>query len=1080
MTTQSPILDPRQEAAIVQELVQRAAGYVPGWAPIEGQPGMALAHIYARMLQALGERVNRAPDKNRLAFFDQLGVNLITAQAAVAPVVFAPISQIGDARVPAGSQVAAQVPGRDDPMVFETRNTVALVAAQLMEVVTLWPGRDSYADHSAAALGGSAFELFAGLKPVPHELYLAHGKHFALAGQARVDVQFELTRPSSEPLPWAWEYWDGEVWRQFKAFTDGATTTVASAASATAIGSVDGTAGLTRSGTVRLATDCAETKRRRINGSDSYWIRARLTEPMPRRPGLSLPLVDRVSIRSFVSNSGLKADAAFVDGLKLDATKSFYPFGQQPQPGTTFYAANTEALSKPGAVVTFAAVDSETPQDKGGNGTTPGTAPTLVTEYWDGSLWQALTVNSGSAASLIDGGSLTITVPKNMEQTFVNGELAPWLRVRISSGGFYRTRTISWTDSKNTPATSDDILNTVVVVETVPPAIDAFAISYEYESPQEATDACIVFSDFAWLDFTDEARWRGTAFEPFSLSSDSVPTVYFGFDRPLPADLVSLYLDIEEVPGRLRGPLLLWEYFDGEAWLAVAALDETANLVRPGMVAVPWPGARLRPSGEAVLAEGAVVQMANVAQAAQFRAGGLLFIGEPEKGELVTVDRVGKGTLTLKAPVSKTYQRAPIAVAMLPRFGTPRTWLRARLQSDGDPAETRVNGVFVNAAWAAQVRTYQQETMGSSNGEANQAFFVRQVPVLAGELIEVRELSGPRAAVELPMLEQDLVAQGVPADAVRTVTDPRTGAIAEAWVRWENRPNLYFSGPDDRHCTIERSGGRVIFGDGVHGRVPPIGSDNIRAVRYNSGGGVGGNVPAGAISQILSGVPAAGVTNPRAAEGGANGESTEAVRIRAPQVLLHRNQALSLGDYEALARAASPAVAVARAIPVTHPSGRPAAGWVKVIIQPHGQEPRPQPSFGLRRQVERYLASRIPASMGGQISVVGPDYLPVGVEARVAPLDPFRAGEVHDGVVRALLAFLHPVTGGPDGMGWPSGRDVYLSDVAAVVEAIPGVDYVETLNLLLDGAPGGEFVAIPADRIVVAGPLRITITGNEG
>ena len=125
---------------------------------------------------------------------------------------------------------------------------------------------------------------------------------------------------------------------------------------------------------------------------------------------------------------------------------------------------------------------------------------------------------------------------------------------------------------------------------------------------------------------------------------------------------------------------------------------------------------------------------------------------------------------------------------------------------------------------------------------------------------------------------------------------------------------------------------------------------------------------------------------------------------------------------------------------------------------PHSQAPQPQPSFGLRRQVESFLSAQFPASMAGQIIVTGPDYQPVGVEAVIAPVDITTAGAVLGVTTRTLLAFLHPLTGGPDGAGWPFGRDVFLSDVAAVLEASPGVDHVATLNLLLDGTPRGERV----------------------
>jgi hypothetical protein len=54
----APELDPREAEEIVQELLARLPGYVPGWSPSPGRAGYALAGIFARYLQTLGERIN--------------------------------------------------------------------------------------------------------------------------------------------------------------------------------------------------------------------------------------------------------------------------------------------------------------------------------------------------------------------------------------------------------------------------------------------------------------------------------------------------------------------------------------------------------------------------------------------------------------------------------------------------------------------------------------------------------------------------------------------------------------------------------------------------------------------------------------------------------------------------------------------------------------------------------------------------------------------------------------------------------------------------------------------------------------
>lgn len=1178
----TPQLDERDAQAIVQDLLAWLPGYVPGWVPAKSGPGWAIIQIYARYLQALAERLNQAPDKNKLAFLDMLGINLLPAQAARAPVVFQARPNLGDSSIAARTRVGAQVPGLAEPVMFETERAIALPAAQLAEVVTLWPGRDSYADHSADAIAGRPFTLFAPLKPVPHEVYLAHDVHFALAGKSTVELQFALATPGSQSLILAWEYWDGQIWRAFKPFTQQDIEGE----------SFDATNGLTRSGVVRLVADCAEAAKTRVNGIESYWIRGRSTMPLVHLPGVVLPQVGHIAIGSVIERTGsawvlsqknvdgdvvqlsgsvrdergnvsfnpilevtasevpqvvvgdifppdpfvgnfflewppladgslnpikaqpnttytillvwrgtdeditifktkvnvesherqlefsltygLDPDQAFADGTKLDTNKSFYPFGQQPQPGSCFYFSSKEAFSKPGAEVRLYPVDSLTPLETG-EGEYTLLMPTLVAEYWNGLQWRNLGLSSDTLIQLISGVglALTLTIPNDIQPRKVNDVPGHWLRIRILSGTFGRRRTVTW------PSANPDTPNTLVITETTPPALAAFSIAYRYRSPRDRPQACLTYNDFQWQDYSDDVKGRGNNFAPFAPVEDRTPTLYLGFDKPLPPELVGLYLDIQEVEGLAEGPPLRWEYWDGNDWLGLSVEDETRGLALPGMLAALWPGVPAPEQAMVLQASSTQVQLIEARQGARFQHDDLLYVSQKDKGELVTVANVDGDVIILKAPLSRSYAQANIGPAALPRFGVPRTWMRARLQEDGEPLRQYVNGIYLNAVWASQTQTIENEILGSSNAQVDQVYFTRNMPVLAGEIVEVRELDGPRAAVELPLLIEELQHQGLAEADVRTVLDRRSGRVDEVWVRWQQRPNLFFSAPDERHYVIERSRGRLIFGDGVHGRVPPAGRDNIRIQTYRSGGGVIGNVGRGTLNQLLSGGLAQSVTNPRAAEGGADVELIAAVRTRGPRVMRHRYQALNLADYEDLARQASPAVAVARALPTTHPSRRPARGWVKVIIVPQSQEPQPQPSFGLRRQVRDYLAARMPAAIASQIAVEGPDYLPIGVEAVVVPTDPAAGGVVFAAVTARLNQFLHPLTGGPLGDGWPFGRDVYLSDVAAVLEHVAGVDYVATLNLLLDGTPRGERIDVPGDRIVVVGPLRITLQGSE-
>jgi Baseplate J-like protein len=1107
-------LDDRDAARFVLALLARRPGFAPEWLPRDAGAGTALAHIAAQYWQAIAQRLNRAPYKNKLAFLDLLGMQLIPARAARAPVVLRLADNVPDGRVPAATGIAAPPPPEsNNRIIFETERATGLMAGKLAQVVSLWPGRDQYIDHSAALLAGQAFQPFLKkqLQDTPHILYLAHDPLLALAGESTVDVLVELTTPSSERLDLLWEYWDGTLWREFLAMRPSCDTAAAA--------KLDGTNGLTRSGKFVLQTDCAKTAKTTVNGIAAFWIRGRLTQTLPPDPGRVLPEVDNIRIGTevvrplafIVSNpatrpavvgcglavtvrdksgqpltgltvtletggaaswgtdgdpgrycfssvtydddpqtvtvmmgsvsqsttlvmndslstyeltftlSGLGLDKAFADQLALDVTKTFQPFGVQPQPGATFYFTNEELFSKPGAKFTLFVEKSATAQDQI---VVAGTTPlnhTLVWEYWNGRQWTFLSSysNTGAGVSADDFTAtglmdIDLSVPRDMEKTTVNEQDGLWMRIRLVSGGFGFVQTIAPPDG-----------TTFSFVVPQPPALADLRIGYTWQYGPFAAQHVMAYNDFSYADRTDEARWPGVTFQPFTPVSGATPGLYLGFDKALPVDRVGLLFDIVEQRGDTDGPALLWEYWDGLAWETLIADDETHNLRLPGIVAL---------------------------------------IG-PEDSR-------------------------PLA-----RFDAALNWLRARLKEDGPPGAPTINGIFPNAVWAVQQQTVVNEPVGASTGQPNQRFSFRQVPVLPAERVEVRELAGLRADVEwrltakelsggnpgvIAVLEGMLAKQGPDTDIemadLRLVRN-RNKQVTEVWVRWQGQPHLFFSGPGDRHYVVDRTRGGLLFGDGVQGRVPPVGAA-IVARQYQSGGGSAGNVPAATITQMvgsLGGVQ--GVSNPRAAEGGAEAETVQALSGRAPRTIRHRGRALAPPDYETMAREANAGVAVARAIPCRDSDGHQAPGWVTVVIIPQTTDPRPWPSFGLREEVRTYIETRAAADLAaaGHIHVTGPDYVAVDVEAVIVPRDPAQAGAVEALALQGLQTFLHPLLGGPDGQGWQPGRDVFMSDVASALERISGVDYVKQLCLLLNGVLQAGGVKVPEGKTVVAGALRLKV-----
>jgi hypothetical protein len=74
------------------------------------------------------------------------------------------------------------------------------------------------------------------------------------------------------------------------------------------------------------------------------------------------------------------------------------------------------------------------------------------------------------------------------------------------------------------------------------------------------------------------------------------------------------------------------------------------------------------------------------------------------------------------------------------------------------------------------------------------------------------------------------------------------------------------------------------------------------------------------------------------------------------------------------------------------------------------------------------------------------------------------AGRLRRDALDALYRFFNPLTGGPDGQGWPFGRSVDVGDVHRALQGLRGLDRVDP-PLLFAADPLTGQRAEPAERI---------------
>jgi predicted phage baseplate assembly protein len=316
------------------------------------------------------------------------------------------------------------------------------------------------------------------------------------------------------------------------------------------------------------------------------------------------------------------------------------------------------------------------------------------------------------------------------------------------------------------------------------------------------------------------------------------------------------------------------------------------------------------------------------------------------------------------------------------------------------------------------------ETLGSGNGSiASQQFTLKQKPLT---FIAAQNASGVTTTLQVSV-------NGVP---------------------WTQAARFEDMKPADRSYVTQTDNAMnttVIFGDGVHGSRLPTGVENVTAV-YRAGIGTPGNVVANQITLLASrplGVRA--VTNPLAAAGGVDPESTAQGRANVPLGTAALDRLVSLGDYAAVARTYA---GVAKALAAEFAGAPP---LVHVTIAGEADAPLTTSS---------QLIVNVTAMLQQDDVQVALDVQPRGLvivvlSANIALTEKAQWSQVEPAIRKKLLAKL----------GFNArdlAQDMYLSEVIAAIQEVAGVEYASVTGFDAITGVTDEQVADDLTRIAKA------------
>ncbi len=464
-TTTAPKIDLRTQQDLVRQIRYLIEQYS---APSNGDqvslvkdPQVnTLVYIFSRLMEINIQRLNKALDKNFVAFLDLLGISLAPPRAARVPLRFSLAEGTNQhVFVKQRTQVAAENSPDDKPVVFETAGNITVILPQLIRAISLSPENDRWSDHSPTFFDEEkeGYEtLYKGKHLTPHRLYIGDSESFLFKDTKsillRIKVNDSFRSPSArksmerfkklvkwyhfsadslEPVPLKIDFDDNQYYDPM-------------------------VVNLQKSGIIPFVgvSEIVENPLTGFERKDaqkktwtSNWIFAELQSPVNDKTFPEIYSIEsRIDHDLSTENPPFLPDLALFDQHPLDLTKDFYPFGQNPGFNSTFYLASAEAFQHENARITIEVTLSKELENS------KTEAITLSWEYWDGTEWAELgkTTQEGVVSNKDsfsdgtnaftkknDGKSSTIEFPcPPIKPVKVNGKENLWLRVRIVSGSY--------------------------------------------------------------------------------------------------------------------------------------------------------------------------------------------------------------------------------------------------------------------------------------------------------------------------------------------------------------------------------------------------------------------------------------------------------------------------------------------------------------------------------------------------------------------------------------------------------------------------------------------------------------------
>ena len=365
-------------------------------------------------------------------------------------------------------------------------------------------------------------------------------------------------------------------------------------------------------------------------------------------------------------------------------------------------------------------------------------------------------------------------------------------------------------------------------------------------------------------------------------------------------------------------------------------------------------------------------------------------------------------------------------------FSEKGCWMRMSLSSMADDGKYPVVGaVWMNTVKAVQLEHDAERIFSTAVEERSKKITLDNTPVLSCEIwVDEASLILNNEIEELTLKHPDSIKLEKENDTVKSCL-----------VRWEQIPVINMAGPDDRVYELDPFTGEITFGNGICGKVPPVGIDNIH-VHSSFGGGSRGNTEIGAVKDFLISIPRiSGLENITAMTGGIDRMPRERIERYGNKRLRHRERVVSTRDFEELVSEKFSLAEQVKCFANTDEQGNTAGGHVCVVVKAAGSGNEDM-KWNLCHEIGSYLGERCDCTLSasGRLHVRPSIEMTVNIDLTIGVSDISKAVRTQQSVKERLEHIIDDE--------WAKreiGKQIRLADIYSEISRIQNVSSVRKM-----------------------------------